>query len=287
MFDPTSVVTGRPFRVTLGLRPLALADWLEVDDDRPRDLAAKSRLLAERHADVVAHLPEGDAASAELLDLVVAHLEGWRGRVVGARYHRDLEPVPAHRCHPIDAAGRLVSDDLCLLTRSPDGWRLVAASVCFPSRWRMADKIGRTVAEIHEPVPGYESIAAPTDAAFERLAVERPMWRTNWSILPTAQLFQDGTEQLRDMPPPDQLRLRVERQTLRRLPETGAIVFTIRTRQISLAELVGTRPAAAADLTATLRTVPPATIRYKGWARLMGPMLDWLASNPRPAAGVS
>lgn len=280
VFDPAAVVTGRPFRLTLGLRPLDPADWLEVDRDREPDLAEKRRLLSERFADVVATLPEGDSASAEVLAMVVAHLDR----------HHGLTAVPEPGCHPVDAAGRSVSEDLCVLTRSPDGWRLVAASVCFPSRWRLADKIGRTVGAIHEPVPGYESIAAATDAFFDRLTVERPMWRTNWSILESPQLFQApaagpleeagtggrGSEgRVRD---PGQLTMRVERQTLRRLPESGAAVFTIRTHRIPLAELVSRRPAAAADLAATLRTVPPATIRYKGWGRFMRPMLDWLES---------
>jgi hypothetical protein len=281
VFDPATVVTGRPFRLTLGLRPLDPADWLEVDGDLESDLAEKRRLLTERFPEVVAALPEGDTASAELLALVVAHLQGRHG----------IAALPVPGCHPIDAAGRLVSEDLCVLTRADGVWRLVAASVCFPSRWRLADKIGSTVAEIHEPVPGYESIAAATDAFFDRLTVERPMWRTNWTILESPALFQSPSEEPRDervtsggddrgtpVPQPGALTLRVERQTLRRLPETGAAVFTIRTRRMPLAELVAQRPAAAADLAATLRSVAPATIRYKGWVRLMGPMLDWLES---------
>jgi heme-dependent oxidative N-demethylase alpha subunit-like protein len=53
-------------------------------------------------------------------------------------------------------------------------------------------------------------------------------------------------------PIPDRMRLRVERQTLRRLPRSGAIVFTIR---VYMTPLAGLGPGEAGRLAAALRGV--------------------------------
>ena len=71
---------------------------------------------------------------------------------------------------------------------------------------------------------------------------------------------------------------RIERQTLRTLPETGAICFTIRTYTAPLGELLADQPALAADLAATLRTVDVEMATYKGWADLLPSLIAWLES---------
>jgi hypothetical protein len=57
--------------------------------------------------------------------------------------------------------------------------------------------------------------------------------------------------------------LRVERQTLRRLPESGAIVFTIRTFQQRLADYLA-RPEARDGFQLAIDQLPPAVAHYKG-----------------------
>jgi dimethylamine monooxygenase subunit A len=268
-------VDGRPYRLTLGLRPLDLADWIEVDQHREHDLALKRQLLAAHHDDVVAVLPDGLEPSQEVLALLIDHLQ---------RRFPELTPLPdGSGLHPIEAAGRLVQEDLCVMRRQPAGagaseWTLVAASVCFPSRWRLREKIGRNLGAIHAPVPGYaERIGAPTDASFDRLTPARSMWRLNWTLLADSELYQPGH---RDQPPrpPPELTVRVERQTLRALPESAAVLFTIRTYRATLAELGAAHPETLTQLAATLRTVPAATQRYKDWDHRLPQLLDWLAA---------
>ncbi len=268
---------GRPHRLTLGLRRLDLAHWLEIDAHRDVELAHKQTLLAARHADVVAHVPAGKAGSAEALAVVQHWLAEHRPDLP-----RDADPL----LHPVDAAGRLVQEDLCVMVRETAGWTLAAASVCFPSRWRLADKIGRTTEQIHEPVPGYASIAGPVDGALDRLTEQRPLWRLNWTLLSDPALFQlpDGRA-ARRYPGLDGLTLRVERQTLRRLPASGAVLFTIRTHRSCLAEALAA-PGAAGALAETLRTVDPAHAAYKGWTGWLDPLLAALdqADTREPCA---
>jgi hypothetical protein len=284
---PYIPVETKPWRLTMGLRPLASDRWLEVDNHRARELTLKRQLLRDVHADVFAAIPGSEAAGFELLDAVVADLDdhhpGLISRDGAGRLVEQTtgETVDVASLHPVDAAGRLVQEDLCLMASQGGAWRLVAASLCFPSRWRLADKIGQDLSSIHAPVPGYEdSLARPTSAFFDRLRPERPVWRLNWTLIDHPGLHQpDAASRRRSVTvddPGSSLWFRVERQTLRRLAAPAAVVFTIRTYVTPLGELVDAYPDAAKALRATLPTVPASTVAYKGWAGLVDSVIGWL-----------
>ena len=281
-------IEGRPWRLTMGLRRLDPARWLEVDGHRGAELALKGRLLGADPSLVVAALPGSEAAGQELLDAIVAHLDRHHPGLI--RHHGDgtitecttATVVHTRDLHPVDAAARLVQEDLCVMTDDGTGWVLAAASVCFPSRWRLADKIGRDLLSIHRPVAGYEeALDRPVRSFFDRLRPDRPMWRLNWTLIDAPELFQPKAED-RHRPPPDLSRpdrtlwFRVERQTLRRLSDRPAITFTIRTYVSPLGHLVARHPEVVAVMRATLPSVPPDTLAYKGWAGLIEPLLAWL-----------
>jgi len=281
--DPIPYVPldGKPWRLAMGLRPLAPGGWLEVDDHRGEELAEKYRLLAADPSTVTVWLPGSEAAGAELLEALVADLGEHHPGLISPNADGTITErttgavVEPARLHPVDAAARLVQEDLCLLDRG----RLVAASVCFPSRWRLADKLGADLSGIHGPVPGYEdTLARPTAAFFDRLRPERPVWRLNWTLIDRPDLHQPDPAGRR-AGGGDGLWFRVERQTLRRLPESGAVVFTIRTYVTPLDELLVARPQVAEALRATLPTVPADTLAYKGWAELAAVLLTRLEAN--------
>jgi hypothetical protein len=62
---------------------------------------------------------------------------------------------------------------------------------------------------------------------------------------------------------PEKLRLRTERQTLRRLPLSGAVVFTIRVYAVSVRQLA-LEPGEAARLASAVRSWPADVAAYKG-----------------------
>ena len=260
--DELQLDAGPPW-LAMGTRGLDVAAWLLPDEDRDRDLATKADLLAERHAEVFAALPtpEVDAASAEVLDLVVA--------ATGTS--------PDAAVHPLDAAGRLVQEDLCLLIAHDGGFHLDAASLCFPSYWRLADKLGRPMVEVHGPVAHYgEELAAKVDRVLARLHPDRPVWRRNWSIHDDPAYFLPAPTPARRVESPEGLWLRSERQTLRCLPRTRAILFTIRTQQVPLA-VVAERPDAARRMAEAIAAWSPELRAYKGGHGALA-ALPWLRS---------
>jgi hypothetical protein len=120
------------------------------------------------------------------------------------------------------------------------------------------------------------------DRFFARLKVERPVWRLNWSLIDNPALFQPRGHGQRDHNAAitahnagDMLWLRMERQTLRRLPRTHDILFTIRIYVQSLHNLAA-NPARAARLAAAMRALPPKMRGYKSLYPFMDAALDWL-----------
>ncbi|MDQ0349952.1 heme-dependent oxidative N-demethylase family protein [Ancylobacter vacuolatus] len=227
---------------SVGLAPLDLAEWIEPDAKLAATLAERAALIREKRDVVVREEAGTREAQREVLELVVAHvttrypeqyrLEGRRITVAATGQSFDLDD---DREAPLVIAGQLVSDDLVLLRKSEGGYRLVAAVLCFPSAWSLAEKFGQSLDQLHEAVPGYESkLARVMNRIFENLKVEQPVWRVNWSIYPDDELHHpESKERPRHwFEDPAHLApeafVRVERQTLRRLPESGDMLFTIR-----------------------------------------------------------
>jgi len=288
----------RPFldgswRLAMGLKALDLRNWIEIDDSFAAQLAERRALLEERREAVCLALPESRIGQAEVLALLLDHLPAHFPEIyrrsqaaienlaTGERFELALE---AWREAPLELAGRLVQEDLCLMRRGADGYRLIAGVLCFPSHWRLADKLGRSLDLIHGPVPGFgERLAATVDRFFANLSVERPVWRANWSVVDTPALFlppehRRQPKRVTAEGVGEQVWLRVERQTLRRLPRTRDVLFTIRTYVEPLADVIDA-PATARALAARLAELPEAMAAYKGITPIRAPLLAWLEAR--------
>lgn len=194
-------------QLRMGLVKLEERDWLQPAPD----LAARAAGFAAWPQGVQL-TPEADAPGRELAAML---------GVEGA----------------LPQAAVAVHEDICLLTKreGEEVYRLVGAAVAWPSDWRPAEKIGLPLRALHAPIAGYEEqLATGVDRFMETLRPGPIYARANWFIAPTpAQRW------MADAPPheafahvtPDNagntLFVRSERQTLRRLSQTGAIIFTI------------------------------------------------------------
>ncbi len=128
-------------------------------------------------------------------------------------------------------------EDMCLLTKreGDNQYRLIGAAVAWPTDWHPKNKIGLPLRALHAPIAGYEEqLATGVDRFMETLKAGPIYGRCNWFIAPTGE-----RRWIADAPPEqafahvtadnagETLFVRSERQTLRRLPQTGAILFTI------------------------------------------------------------
>lgn len=283
----------RPFltgsdRLQMGISGLDVADWVEIDDQFDHQMAERRRLLDRQPEDVVDALPGSEPGQEELLAMLLQHLAAhgaWRYRISpdaaedrrsGACFALTSE---AHA--PLMLAGRLVQEDFCLLQQRSSAYHLAAAVLCFPAHWRLRDKLGHPLVDIHAPVPGFaEQLGNPVNRLFERLDVERPVKRLNWSLVDTTDLYLPPAHRTTPVEVTmsnagDRLWLRVERQTLRRLPVSKDIAFGIRTHLSRLDDAVDSKASAEA-LIARLQAMPAPMAAYKNLEHLREPLIGYL-----------
>ncbi|MBU6213988.1 MAG: DUF3445 domain-containing protein [Actinomycetales bacterium] len=291
----THIATHDPDAVTV------VPELLVAEADEQHPLERVSRLIAEDVCIMTRH-PVGAASAASAAATLQSAVDD--GGASGASSPASASAATA------DAATHAAAG-----TAHATEYRLTAAVLCAPSRWSLREKLGTNLGSIHSPVPGYDTIAAPTERFFARLPVGDIMERTNWSVLESPTLFQPGfghsqdeaatalgdaaphaavatpaddaaassraADQLsrgaesRPLPRGADVRaqssvlqrrwLRLERQTLRKLPQTGAVVFTILTTNTRLDDLAAHSPDVARQLAHKMRTAPQDTCVYKGW----------------------
>jgi hypothetical protein len=279
--DELSLQPGPPW-LSMGLHALDPAAWLVVDGDREPELARKAQLLAERHDEVFLARSGTEAAGQEVLDLVGAWLAAHSpaGLASGA----PTETGATLPVHPLERAGLLVQEDLCLMVERGGHYVLEAGSVCFPSHWRLAEKMGRPMAGIHGPVPHYAAeLEGKVDRFFDKLRPSRPVMRRNLGIHSHDELFSPGPREPchafpADARGVDSVWVRSERQTLRRLATSGAILFTIRTQQCRMRALEH-RADVAHALAAKLRAQLAESARLGEAPSLPAWLPDWLAAR--------
>lgn len=274
-----------PYRMAMGLQACSPDELIELDSACPAQLGERMRLLAARPADVLACVPGGEAACGELashlLTLLAARFPAWFQAMPGGLHNRltgaTLDP---DAMAPLDLVGRLVAEDFCLIQPGAAGPVLVAAVLCFPARWVLAEKLGKPLLDVHERVPGYaEKLGAPVDRFMARLRPGRVAMRLNWSVIDDPALFQISGK-FRDGPDAaitadnalEKLFLRVERQTFLPLPASATVAFGIRTHVYPLARVAAVS-GEAARLAAAVRALPPAMALYKSLGRFRDALL--------------
>ncbi|MGF1521405.1 MAG: DUF3445 domain-containing protein [Leptolyngbyaceae cyanobacterium] len=275
---------------TMGLQALSLENWLEIDGEFIPHLRCKKQLLTHRPQDVFAALPGTQAAQKEVLYLLTRHLLKYFPKIYQSldRGIQNLKTQEAWELAafaeaPLDLAGRLVQEDLCLLLPQERGYRLAAASVCFPLRWSLRTKLGQPIGQIHQRVPDYsQRLEQPVDNVFARLREEFPALRFNWSIVDSPDLFLGQDKLVTTFNTAitaenagQTLWLRVERQTLRRLPISQGVLFTIRTHIYPL-EQIADSPQVATQLAQAVQSLKPEMQVYKNLLPFREALLSYL-----------
>lgn len=224
-----------------GIGPLEPSEWLLRDAAYAAQMALRDDLAETKHAEIVRCLPEGEAAAAELRAMLTEEvLARHDARIEGeALIRADGVAVPLS-LPDMAFVNRIAPEDFLILDK-PDGAAehvLVAGALAFPSYWTLAEKIGRALMRIHVPVVEYDAaLGARVQRLHDGVRPGKPLIRANWNFADKPDLHVPGREadkkqRRRDRADPADWTgawLRVERQTLTRLPRSGAVVFGIHT----------------------------------------------------------
>lgn len=243
----------RPFKptyhITMAIQADTPSELITIDEDYLDRVTLRRDLIASHGNKVHGCVPGGEAAVQELYTyLLTEHLPvrfpslfklssdklSFTNAVTGKTF-------PTVPTGDADAAlrviGETIEEDVFLLQPSPEGHRSVAFMCCFPSGFDPSSKLGRTLVEIHAPVPAYEKIGASMERFFGKLEVGKSVKRTNWSVQTHTELFDSSANHITgdDKYEADEkvditkTFLRIELQTLTRLPKSQAVLFSFKT----------------------------------------------------------
>ncbi len=268
------------FRYRLGTRPGDAAEYFAPTEAHAELLAERRHwLLSDPHryaavlAEGVGLLEETIELAAEWQTLDDLELEAVRSEV-----------DPLSRCL---ALGMAWEPDFALLRPDSSGKMiLVAGCVCFPSFWRLQDKMGHRIDFIHQVVPGLnEKIGSAIDVLLARMKPGGCLRRSNWTLSRTNELNQYPEREVTRLTADCRLQdiwLRMEHQALVSLPESRGVLFGIRIQHVSLEEALR-NPLASERVRSAIETMPEEVHQYRQQAPLRDRLLAMLRdASPAP-----
>ncbi|KAK8113791.1 hypothetical protein PG999_005860 [Apiospora kogelbergensis] len=284
----------RPFKpiyyITMALRSSTPSDLIAIDSNYLSRIQLRQGLIRDHARHVVGCLPSGADAVRETYSYIQNFLlaryptlfspdgekRQFRNHVTGQSLPLGL-PENQDPVGTLRLLGDTVEDDLFLLHATPEGHLCVAFLCCFPSGFDPAEKIGKVLKDIHGPVPSYEKIGASMERFFSRLEVGKSVTRNNWSVNMTPELYNvsgnhvlEGDAYKEDIDVDiSKAHIRVELQTLTRLPKTQAILFSFKTYLYPVTEIKadGLGPEVAGAIEGLPRGNAPGMWKYKGGVR--------------------
>ncbi|KAI9045347.1 heme-dependent oxidative N-demethylase family protein [Aspergillus affinis] len=238
----------RPFRwayhQTMSLTKLELDWWIELENTYKQRIAQRKELYAKHGSSVLGALPGSELACKELMEMVL--------QFVCARYpqyfslsdkrilhNKILDTAQDVRSkHPLEILLDNIPEDFGIMLRDDQTSKyfLRAGVICSALGWNLGTKIGLQLHEIHEPIPDYrEKMQFSMDRFFKKMPSDKPIQRGSWGLEVGQPLYMpkdDPHEALRLSQDPslclEDCHLRVDWQTLRRLPLSAAVVFNFK-----------------------------------------------------------
>ncbi|KEQ81919.1 hypothetical protein M438DRAFT_407571 [Aureobasidium pullulans EXF-150] len=310
--ETTKPLPYRPFRygpkynITMGLRTMNWDEWIELDNHYPRFHADKKRRIEERgskcfHTDPSPQVFDG---AVELLEELCGYLPERYPSMFRKTEHgminlfaneifdirKDVLTMNGNREDPMQMAARMVQDDLAIMFEKEDGQMyLLAGAVLLAGFWRLQDKLGMSLDEIHYSgdVPGYhDKLRKGMNNFFRRIKPEAPVKRNNYFLQVDEDLAwsysigpEDAGEPSWDTAATNRAiehhYFRSECQSLRRLPRSGGVLFTIRTYFHPITD-IAQEDYVPGRLASSIRSWGDDVSKYKGKAKYGDVLLNYL-----------
>ncbi|KAF5372889.1 hypothetical protein D9758_001713 [Tetrapyrgos nigripes] len=219
--------------------------WIELESTYRERIAQRIDLHKKYGKKIINTLPGSELACRELMEMVIQFIcarypnQFKFDEDTGVLYNRILDKeMNTNEVHPLEVLnGNVPEDFLITLPDEKTGvYKMVAGVSCSSLGWNVQTKIGKPLQEIHGPVPDYkEKMAFSMDRYFSKMACDKPIQRGSWGLEIGQPLWlqdDDPHFKLRETQKPDlkveDIYLRVDWQTLRRLPRSRAIVFNFK-----------------------------------------------------------
>lgn len=283
-----------PYHQTMSICKLNINHWLDMDKYYYDYIKEKERVLHSYGPDNFDSLPGSEEACLELMETVKEHMLLrypllFTSKDNGVHVKNELTgevldfSLPLKE-NPLVYVSKMAKEDFYIVLQGEDGvHRLVAAAVPFPGgSFGIKYKLGKTLDVIHTEVPYYKEKLKPSmEKWFAKMQpadlVERASWYISWDhklLLNNVYALKEGDKVETDIQP-TQFNVRVERQTLRRLPKSRAIIFTNHPVFYSIEEMKD-EPLVPSLIRKIIYEAPEGICKYKNFESFRDHILPYL-----------
>ncbi|KAH7161806.1 hypothetical protein EDB81DRAFT_925523 [Dactylonectria macrodidyma] len=295
--------TLRPFKpvynITMAIQAETMSNLITIDRDYLNRVNTRRDIVTEYKNTVHGYVEGGQEAVRELYSfLLVDYLpvrfptmftitekETFRNHVTGKSFPTTA-PLDPEVC--LRTLAETVEEDIFLLKETADSHECPAFLCCFPTGFDPSSKLGQTLKGIHGPVPAYDKIGPSMERFFRKLEVGKSVRRMNWVVQTHGDLInvsgnhiKDGDEFVADEEvDPNKAHLRVELQSLTRLPKTKFVLFCFKTYLYPISEIKaeGSGPALADAIEGLQSGNAPGMFKYKSAVRWGKSIASYLQS---------
>ena len=291
----------------LGLRAINPRQWVLMDANFTATMREKRALLAAHADKYYRTIPSSLPAQHELRERIAAHLVSdypdffsRQGSVITSR-------ADGHQCdlhddvlEPLLQLSHLIEEDFMLVEQREGVPCISAASNVYSSSGRIVSSVGANIESAHQFVPTLnEKLAPRINRVLNSVHTEAPCERFNWQLTPMARLFfppdnpheanaaamHAVAERLHRNPLETGrlLWIRVERQTLSRLPRSKAVAFSLHTYSHPLESIKSDLGSVRAMLD-LVRAYTLQRLKYSEMDVVLEPIIAWLESAANTSA---
>ncbi|OJJ56494.1 hypothetical protein ASPSYDRAFT_156656 [Aspergillus sydowii CBS 593.65] len=234
-----------PYHQTMSISKMDPDHWIELEQNYRVRIQQRQELYIRHGKSVLDYLPGSELACRELMEMVLQficnrypnsfqllnHKTTLRNTILNTETNLAL-------LHPLHVLLNNIPEDFAITVRDPETgtYHFRAGIICSSLGWTLGSKLGKDIDAIHAPVPDYTSkMSFSMNRFFAKLPTDKPIQRGSWGIeidQPIHMPPGDPAAQRHDIQDPDvpldRYHLRVDWQTLRRLPFSAAVVFNFK-----------------------------------------------------------
>ncbi|KAF1995517.1 hypothetical protein P154DRAFT_538765 [Amniculicola lignicola CBS 123094] len=239
----------RPFRwnyhQTMSLTKMDPDWWLEIESTYPARIKQRQDLFAQHGKGVLDAMPGSELVCKELMEMALQFLcarypHYFRLDTDKMIFHNGIlhTETDIKNSHPLHVLLNNIPEDFAIMLRDAETGYYVfrAGVVCSSLGWNVASKMGLQLHEIHKPIPDYkEKMQFSMDRYFTKKPTDKAIQRGSWGLEVDQPLYMPPGhphEKYRDVQHADldisRCNLRVDWQTLRRLPLSAGVVFNFK-----------------------------------------------------------
>ena len=301
---PVAGPSYRPYRwaaadFRLGLRRIRPESWILIGPEHADRMRQKRARLHDYQSFYYGSLPDSLPAQRELRRRVTTHLVTDHpqtfersGSVVRSVITGQTLDLDDDSTEPLLQLSYLIEEDFMLLDDYGGTPRITAASNAYSTSGRLVASVGHDVAWAHVPVPRLtHKLGVRINQVLGSIHTASPCERFNWQLTPMATVFFPHDDPhaanaaamnavvaiLRQEPARagELLWIRVERQTLSRLPESNAVAFSLHTYSDPLSSVQSDAESVRAML-ALLKDYSEERWTYSEMDIVREPLMTWL-----------